>query len=287
MIRPFSDVDLHAYVDGQLGPERRAAIEAYLATAPADAARVAQWRRQNETIQALFAASSKEPVPLWLTVGQIASARATPVPLAKTPGGRLRGLPAPARRTGGLKTRPLLALGLAFAAGAFVTLAGLHSTAWIDGQHAVSAQDAPRSLGERALKAQALFGLESGQPIYRADVTPQDAESWLRQHLPFPFRIPDLKQQGWAFRGARLVDGGTSAGTLLLYADAADDKLSLFAAETLDHADTDARATFDGRGTLSWVDNKVGFAALTSKSPSWLVRHGAWLQETVEAAQVN
>ena len=37
-----NDEDLHAYVDGQLGPERRSYIEAWLATRPESAARDAR-----------------------------------------------------------------------------------------------------------------------------------------------------------------------------------------------------------------------------------------------------
>ena len=291
MIRPFSDVDLHAYVDGQIGPERRAAVEAYLATAPADAARVAQWQRQNETVQGLFAACGKEPVPLWLTVGQIASARVTPVPLTKPAGERTRPLQTIARRSRGRSRRavkPWPTLALAFAVGAAVAAAGLTTMPWAGRHHAWSSAAAPvPTLGARAIEAQALFGLDSGQPIYRSDVTADEAEPWLRKHLTFPLRIPDLKQQGWTFRGARLVGDATTPAALLLYVDGEGDRLSLFAAEMPRHADTDARATFDGRGILSWIDNNTGFAALTSKSPSWLVRHGAWLQDTVEAAEAK
>ncbi len=38
---PVMDDELHAYVDGELPADRRAAVEAWLATHPDDAARVA------------------------------------------------------------------------------------------------------------------------------------------------------------------------------------------------------------------------------------------------------
>ena len=43
-----AEEELHAYVDGELAPDRRVAVEAWLASHPEDAARVAQWRSQAE-----------------------------------------------------------------------------------------------------------------------------------------------------------------------------------------------------------------------------------------------
>jgi anti-sigma factor RsiW len=46
--------ELQAYVDGQLDSRRRAAVEAYLAAAPHEAARLAAYRSQNIGLHALF-----------------------------------------------------------------------------------------------------------------------------------------------------------------------------------------------------------------------------------------
>ena len=75
MMRPFSDVDLHAFVDGQVNPERRALIDAYLKATPAEAAQVDLWRRQNEAIRSVFGGTALEPVPLLLTIGQVGPGR--------------------------------------------------------------------------------------------------------------------------------------------------------------------------------------------------------------------
>jgi anti-sigma factor RsiW len=48
--------ELHAYVDGELAQERRGAVEAWLASHPEDAARVAVWRAQAEAIRARYGA---------------------------------------------------------------------------------------------------------------------------------------------------------------------------------------------------------------------------------------
>ena len=47
-IGDISQDDLHAYVDGQLPPDRRLAVEAWLAHNPAVASTLAAWQAQNE-----------------------------------------------------------------------------------------------------------------------------------------------------------------------------------------------------------------------------------------------
>ena len=42
--QPVTEEELHAYVDGELAPERREAVEAWLATHSDDMARVGAWR---------------------------------------------------------------------------------------------------------------------------------------------------------------------------------------------------------------------------------------------------
>ena len=60
---PVTEEDLHAYVDGEVVPERRPVIEAWLAAHPEDAARVATWRAQADAIRARYGALATDPVP--------------------------------------------------------------------------------------------------------------------------------------------------------------------------------------------------------------------------------
>ncbi|HTV32632.1 MAG TPA: hypothetical protein VME69_05960 [Methylocella sp.] len=61
---PVSEAELHSFVDGGLDRARREAVEAHLATAPDDAARVTIWQAQNEWIRAAFA-RIESPPPAW------------------------------------------------------------------------------------------------------------------------------------------------------------------------------------------------------------------------------
>src|SRR5688572_19909234 len=60
---PVTEEELHAYVDGELAADRRAAVERWLATHGDDAARVATWRAQADAIRARYGAAAGEPVP--------------------------------------------------------------------------------------------------------------------------------------------------------------------------------------------------------------------------------
>ena len=51
---PITEADLHAYADGRLAKGRRAQVDAWLATRPEEAERVAQYLNQRELLHALY-----------------------------------------------------------------------------------------------------------------------------------------------------------------------------------------------------------------------------------------
>src|SRR5260370_3193337 len=68
---PVTEDELHAYVDGELPADRQAAVEAWLAAHPEDAARVSAWRAQAELIKARYAGIALEPVPARLGLARL------------------------------------------------------------------------------------------------------------------------------------------------------------------------------------------------------------------------
>src|SRR5689334_19813935 len=72
---PVTEYELHLHVDGELPAGRRDAVEAWLATHPEDAARVAAWRSQAEEIRARFGGVIHEPVPNQLKLQSIMRTR--------------------------------------------------------------------------------------------------------------------------------------------------------------------------------------------------------------------
>src|ERR1700704_1339932 len=68
---PVAEDELHAYVDGELPPDRLAAVEAWLSTHPQDMARVAAWRSLADVIRARYGVVATERVPARLSLRQI------------------------------------------------------------------------------------------------------------------------------------------------------------------------------------------------------------------------
>src|SRR5215475_2512500 len=66
---PVTADELHAYVDGLLPPDRRAAVEAWLAVHPNDAADVAQWRAQADAIRTRYGAVAIGATAGWIAHG--------------------------------------------------------------------------------------------------------------------------------------------------------------------------------------------------------------------------
>ena len=68
---PVTEDELHAYVDGELPAERLEAVSAWLAAHPSEAALVAAWRAQADSIRARYGAVADEPVPERLKLEQL------------------------------------------------------------------------------------------------------------------------------------------------------------------------------------------------------------------------
>ena len=60
---PVTEDELHAYIDGELPAERKGAVAGWLADHPEQAALVASWRAQAESIRARYGAVVEEAVP--------------------------------------------------------------------------------------------------------------------------------------------------------------------------------------------------------------------------------
>jgi anti-sigma factor RsiW len=65
---PIADEELHAFIDGELPPDRAAVLQAALAAEPALAARVAAYRADKSALRALFGPVAERPLPAaWCT----------------------------------------------------------------------------------------------------------------------------------------------------------------------------------------------------------------------------
>ena len=70
-VSPVSEDELSAYVDGELPADRREAVALWLAENPEQAAKVAAWLAQSESIRARYGAVADEPVPDRLKIENV------------------------------------------------------------------------------------------------------------------------------------------------------------------------------------------------------------------------
>ena len=61
-VEPVTEAELHAYFDGELSPERRGAVEAYLGNHPEDADRLESYRGQDILIRRAYRTLAERPL---------------------------------------------------------------------------------------------------------------------------------------------------------------------------------------------------------------------------------
>ncbi|HEV2514563.1 MAG TPA: anti-sigma factor [Devosia sp.] len=231
-LAPISETDLHAYVDGQLPPERAAEVEAWLATHPDKAAELAGWQRQNEALTALFGSTADETVP----------SRLDPRLIARSPA---------ANRSVGWAQA---------AAAAVVTLVLGGALGWAGRDYF---SPPPRQeLIASAVTAHALYVKEKRHAVEVAASDKDHLVSWLSNRVERPINPPDLAADGFTLVGGRLLPGyGTEpAGPAaqLMYENAAQERVTVYITAAL--PDRRADKEFTARNNLDafyWANDKI------------------------------
>jgi anti-sigma factor RsiW len=244
---PLADEELHALVDGQLAPERRAEVKEALAHDPVAAARVAAWRRQREALQRLHDDLLDEPVP---------AALASALDL----GLRRQGSWV---RWGGMAAGVLLA----FAAG------WLGNALWSGHGAAPSSQlaraPATREFVHDASIAHAVYAPEKRHPVEVAATEQQHLVQWLSKRLDRPLKVPDLTTMGYTLVGGRLLPGESGARAQFMFEDGSGERVTLYIGILDSQAAAGANASretafrFASEGPVPsfyWVDQGFGYA---------------------------
>jgi anti-sigma factor RsiW len=223
----LSDNELHAYVDDLLDAESRRAVEAHLAQAPEDAARVAAYREHNAALHAAFDPVLDEPVPDRMRhVG--ASRGARPARVAVAAG--------------------WLALGVAIGwfANAFLT----------DRPHALV------SFSRQAALAHAVYSPEVRHPVEVGAAEQEHLVNWLSKRVGVKLRAPVLTAEGYELVGGRLLPGESGAVAQFMYQDGKGKRLTLYVSR-LAGKQRDTAFRFSQEDKVSvfyWIDGALGYA---------------------------
>ncbi|MFM0084956.1 anti-sigma factor [Paraburkholderia sediminicola] len=234
---------LSAFVDGELPPGERAAIEAQLAQQPQAAARVAAWRAQKAALQALWGAPERSE--LSETVGQSDADNEPAFIVVRRP--------TPWWQRVGLAACWLAAgAGLALALGPLAPR--LTGGAWngLGGQ--------PPSFAERADIAYAVYTPERRHPVEVAANEEEHLINWLSKRLNRPLSVPSLQEYGYSLVGGRLLPGEAGPAAQFMYENTSGARLTLYITG-IARDETAFRLFRDGnRRTFYWVSDRMGYA---------------------------
>jgi anti-sigma factor RsiW len=248
----ITDADLLAYADGRLDPERRAAVEAWLADHPEERKRVEEWERQNAALRAALDPVADEPVPPALAA-------------------TLRGVP---RR----RALPDLVAAAAVAV-AFVAGLGAGYTLW----NAPSAPQTPMELATVGLDAHRIYAVEIRHPVEVGADEEQHLVTWLTKRLDTPVKAPDLSGEGLRLLGGRLIPSGDKPAALLMYEGESGERFSLLVAREATAQMTAFRYAEAGTiGAFYWVDSGAGYALSGPADRSRLLRIARTVYEQLD-----
>lgn len=230
---PLTEAELHAYVDGQLTPERQREVEALLAQRPEEAARVQSYLEHKRELHALFDPVLDETAPPRL----LAAARP---------------------RTPWYAQRWVAALAIALVSGAAGW--GVRS-AWRP-ETAVVAGAPAAAFAQRAAVAHAVYSPEQRRPV-EVDAAHEDQlVTWLSKRMGAPMKAPHLQTLGYALEGGRLLPGGQGPVAQFMYRDASGRRLTLYVSnETVGGGQAAFRFVREGPiNVFYWVDGAFGYA---------------------------
>lgn len=223
---PVTEDELHAYVDNELPAERRAAVEAWLATHADDAERVTSWRAMSDALHAKYDAVMDEPVPARLSVDQLSRA--------------------PRRWMMGA----IAASMLAFAAGG--------GAGWM--AHGASAKPSMfANFTGDALDAHKLYVVEVRHPVEVAGNEKAHLQQWLTKRCGWQVRAPELDATGLKLVGGRLLPGPNGPASFLMYETTSGERFTIYASRATTDATQMRYAASGSNGAMFWADRGVGY----------------------------
>ena len=225
---PVTEEELHAYADGEIPTDRRIAVEAWLASNPDDAARVAEWRAQADVIRARYGAVASEPVPARFDLDKLASA------------GRGRSWRAVAA----------VAALTAFLVGA---VAG-----WVAHSASAGRPSIFEILNSEALSAHRLYIAEVRHPI-EVRAAEQHLMPWLSRRVGTTLRAPDLETFSLKLLGGRLLPGPIGPAALFMYESPTGERYTLYCSKSISPRTALRYRPSEGIAAVQWIENDIGY----------------------------
>jgi anti-sigma factor RsiW len=228
----LSDADLGALADGQLSPERVAAIEAALLRDPEAATRLAAMRGQNASLRRVLDPWLAEPIPQRLLDAAVPPSEP--------------------------RSRPSWRSAAAVAASLVVGVA----IGWFARDAWLVEHGTPTSFAQEAAFSHAIYTSDPGRPVEIEAKEGERLVRWLTRRIGVSVNPPDLSAAGYALVGGRLLAGNEKPTGLLMYENADKRRLTLQWRKNEPGAREVAfRYAAEGDvGILYWIDRNCAYA---------------------------
>lgn len=243
--------DFQAFVDGQLQPEQRRAVMAYLAGTPDDAGRMTDYRNLNEALHLLYDEVLYEPLPNRLRVD------------------RYRGRGSWLQRvtnwfgTGGIGVIPRLA-------GVVMLSAVSGFGGWsLHGQYySVDVETPAMSFTRQAAAAHMLFAPDLRHPVEFGADQQDSLLVWLSERLDQTVHAPTLQQLGFALVGGRLLPALGQPAAQLMYENPDAQRITLYiqgrwnAPPGAQDGTVSAAPSDSGISMVYWIEGPLAYALI-------------------------
>lgn len=237
----ITEADLHAYLDGELPPDRREEVEKHLADHPDAASRLQAYEADKRALRQLFDPVLAQPLPEPIRV----LAESGPTNLS------------PSRSWLSRWSLQRIAAGLAIAVISGVIGWNAHGR-----YQPAQALTMRAGLPRQAAIAHVVYSPDVKRPVEIGAEQEDQLVTWLSKRLGSQVRPPRLGRLGYELIGGRLLPGTSGPVAQFMYHDASGQRLTLYvSAEIPRNQDTAFRFAQEGPvNVFYWIDGNFGYA---------------------------
>jgi len=263
--------DFQAFVDGQLPPERRRAVMAYIAGRPDEASRMADYRTLSEALHLAYDEVLYEPLPKRLRIEHYRGQASWTGRLSDWLGlGRLG---------------PVMRF-----AGVALLLIASGGGGWLmhDRYDATEVETPAMSFARQAANAHLVFASDLRHPVEFGADQQDSLLLWLSERLGEALHVPNLQSLGFTLVGGRLLPASGQPAAQLMYENPDAQRVTLYIrarwATSLSGAQ-EGSVSFAGEGGVSmvyWIEGELAYALIGSMDREQLFSAAKTIQQQLQ-----